>query len=815
MIEKSDSYKNNNNIERERINNIIDKLIKFNKVLYVYGPTGSGKTIAVSDYVNKYLRDFTWYECEEIDNVNGINTALDSILAEKNRNVFIFDKFEFIYEEKVLKKIVQCIENSKDIHKFIFISSKRISRCFTELMIKNRIGIITKQQLCFNKNELNLLLKLDTNQDLTDIQLDGLLELTNGYPILITLSLVYSKLNYGKINFDKFLDNEYFREVFTKKFWNRLSKKKREQLIILSLFPEVSLEQAKYITKDEFIEELLDEMVFFYTDKKYIFNTSLIKIIREKYSDIDEGIISESYKNMGKYCENTGDYIEAAYYYSKANLINNEVRVLEKFCNSSILINNFKLIKRYLNKLPKYIIEENAILCSWTAMIEIIYYNHEESIKWIERINHIKRVMIEKYSQYENKQECDEKIKLINDRLITLYSIYPEDKSDEIREIFKQKKENLRLENSSLSNISVTGNFTSVIRGIQDKVVDWSNYDSNNDEDKLILKYVYSEGYKFIVEFALAEIEYEKNNMNTALVSLSAQTINCKDFGNIDLEFIRTILTTKVQIANERIRDSKLILEALEKKIKKCKANHLIKNLDATVARYNLLIGNVDEAKKWMVKYGKETEKKFLSIYMYEYLTKARVYIGLNQYHRAAAFLEILYTLNEKYNHNINVAECLILQSIALNRIKEEELAFSKIEEALKRTQSYGFIRIYADEGEAIYEVINKYIKYDKKDTSISLEYIKSILIESKNFAKLYPKYLNKKMIDENQMIKLTKSEKEVIHLILKGMSNGEIGEYLNVKIDTVKFHIKNIYSKLNVKNRMQAITVAKELNII
>ena len=195
-------------------------------------------------------------------------------------------------------------------------------------------------------------------------------------------------------------------------------------------------------------------------------------------------------------------------------------------------------------------------------------------------------------------------------------------------------------------------------------------------------------------------------------------------------------------------------------------------------------------------------------------LTKARVLIAMQDYRRAKIFLDILYRLNKKANHNINVAECLILQSIALNRLKDE-LAFNKIEEALKITKDYGFIRIYADEGEGIYEVINKYIKYKKRDGSIDLEYIKVILTESRKFARMYPKYLSKKIYSQDEKIKLTKSEKEIIGLISNGMSNSEIGEYLNIKIDTVKFHIKNIYSKLNVKNRTMAISVGKELKII
>ena len=236
--------------------------------------------------------------------------------------------------------------------------------------------------------------------------------------------------------------------------------------------------------------------------------------------------------------------------------------------------------------------------------------------------------------------------------------------------------------------------------------------------------------------------------------------------------------------------------------------------MNAAYTRYNLLIGNIEEAKTWLINYNKQTEKKFLSINMYEYFTKARVLIAMQDYTRVIAFLEILYKLNKKAKHNMNMAECLILQSIALNRL-EEELAFNKIEEALKITEPYDFIRIYADEGDGVYEVINKYIKYDKRDESIDLEYIKLILTESRKFARMYPKYLSKKIYSEDEKIKLTKSEKEIINLISNGMSNSEISEYLNIKIDTVKFHTNNIYSKLNVKNRTMAISVAKEFKII
>ncbi len=61
----------------------------------------------------------------------------------------------------------------------------------------------------------------------------------------------------------------------------------------------------------------------------------------------------------------------------------------------------------------------------------------------------------------------------------------------------------------------------------------------------------------------------------------------------------------------------------------------------------------------------------------------------------------------------------------------------------------------------------------------------------------------------------LTPREREVLSLIAEGQTNGEIAERLCLTVNTVKVHIKNIYGKLLVKNRTQAIHRAQELCLL
>ena len=61
----------------------------------------------------------------------------------------------------------------------------------------------------------------------------------------------------------------------------------------------------------------------------------------------------------------------------------------------------------------------------------------------------------------------------------------------------------------------------------------------------------------------------------------------------------------------------------------------------------------------------------------------------------------------------------------------------------------------------------------------------------------------------------ISEREYEVLELLARGRSNNEIAEALFVSLNTVKTHISNLYSKMNVSRRTQAIQKARDLGII
>jgi DNA-binding NarL/FixJ family response regulator len=67
----------------------------------------------------------------------------------------------------------------------------------------------------------------------------------------------------------------------------------------------------------------------------------------------------------------------------------------------------------------------------------------------------------------------------------------------------------------------------------------------------------------------------------------------------------------------------------------------------------------------------------------------------------------------------------------------------------------------------------------------------------------------------ENGKKLLTKREKQILVCLARGQGNKEISDSLYISTETVKTHIKNIFKKLEVKSRLEAVIAAKERHLI
>ena len=102
---------------------------------------------------------------------------------------------------------------------------------------------------------------------------------------------------------------------------------------------------------------------------------------------------------------------------------------------------------------------------------------------------------------------------------------------------------------------------------------------------------------------------------------------------------------------------------------------------------------------------------------------------------------------------------------------------------------------------------------------SIAVLYRMDVLIKENSFMKdeiiKYSENLTNKSNSEEENKRrfiddLSLREKEIFDLIVLSKTNKEIANELNISINTVKFHVKNIYEKLNIKSRKEAVLLEK-----
>jgi DNA-binding NarL/FixJ family response regulator len=80
---------------------------------------------------------------------------------------------------------------------------------------------------------------------------------------------------------------------------------------------------------------------------------------------------------------------------------------------------------------------------------------------------------------------------------------------------------------------------------------------------------------------------------------------------------------------------------------------------------------------------------------------------------------------------------------------------------------------------------------------------------------RLISTYAERATAHQPDVSSLTDREEEVLTLIAGGLSNAEIASRLNIRIDTVKSHVKHLFSKLGVRDRAQAVIVAYESGVV
>ena len=251
----------------------------------------------------------------------------------------------------------------------------------------------------------------------------------------------------------------------------------------------------------------------------------------------------------------------------------------------------------------------------------------------------------------------------------------------------------------------------------------------------------------------------------------------------------------------------------------------LVRRGAAVQAQIWLMQGNLAAADGWAVASGLHADDTSSYLQEAEYLTLARVHIARRRNdpaHTLAAVLGLLDRLlaaAEEGGRTHSVIEILTLRALAWQAQGETQLALTNLERALALAAPEGYVRMFLDEAAPMAALL---VAIARRELPIAA-YAATLLAAFPGSALHLPSA--DPLISEQQEAKrqplgllaesLSAREIEILRLIEIGHSNQAIAETLIIAVSTVKKHVNNIFGKLAVESRTQAVMRARELNLL
>lgn len=208
--------------------------------------------------------------------------------------------------------------------------------------------------------------------------------------------------------------------------------------------------------------------------------------------------------------------------------------------------------------------------------------------------------------------------------------------------------------------------------------------------------------------------------------------------------------------------------------------------------------GNCQKAIKYLKAKGINENNEIQLFRDEEFLALARAYLIIDSFDKAKKLLDNILDFSQKYGLIGTELKSRLLYA-KLSYRRSQNIDINNIAYILNISLKNEYFRTIIDEGQEIARILAAY----KSEVDL-LDDDKEELI-NKIFAEL--DYKNPEILSEREI--------EILKKISEGKTNKEIAENLFITLNTVKWHTSNIYSKLSVKNRTEAVREAKKLGLL
>lgn len=198
-------------------------------------------------------------------------------------------------------------------------------------------------------------------------------------------------------------------------------------------------------------------------------------------------------------------------------------------------------------------------------------------------------------------------------------------------------------------------------------------------------------------------------------------------------------------------------------------------------------------------------------------LIESRLLIAEGNYKEALNILMGLLGHAKSVKRGRILIELIVMRSVALWHLDRKNEALRAIANATSLASEEKLAAPFLEASTNVKDLLDTLVQQRSKEGVGHLEqaiaFEKQLWHEMMGTAAETP--LASSMEHDKVQEHFTERELDILRLLGEGLSNAELADLLLVTIPTIKWHLNNVYSKLNVKNRMAAVVKAKKMGLV
>ena len=308
--------------------------------------------------------------------------------------------------------------------------------------------------------------------------------------------------------------------------------------------------------------------------------------------------------------------------------------------------------------------------------------------------------------------------------------------------------------------------------------------------------------------YYLACAFYQRNELDSAM-NYARQTFDRRYVNHASANVFSAFIIALIQQARGKPDEAQKMLDLASDYAVEIRSSTFTLAVQSFQAELAVMQGRAREVSQWAEQACATLQLSAMPFFYAPQLTIPKVLLAAGTPSgllHAAGCLQRLHEFAESTHNDRVLIEVLALEAVLHASQDDEEAAFTALERSLSLAQPGGFIRLYVDLGPKIANLLRSMQNHGSYSETIA-----SILTAFTDAAPASPQADTPWQLIEP----LTDREEEILDLLAKRYTNKEIAAQLYISPATVKRHTINIYQKLGVHKRREAVSAARALGLV